>query len=189
MGAVVIILVAFVVFGIGWARIGANPAVPQHDAAMQGVAPDEPEAMPASGEPVASGPSLQEIASVHNGFQRNAALYAYLADRDAEELAGLIREVQRLPPVLHRSDISRVLYLRLASIDPQAALGSVLAGSARPSWLRVGFRHMGQFGSRIRGFPRQGTQPSSQGNRGESDSRVGPLARAAGSHCDDLGYD
>ena len=96
MGAAAFI-VAFVVFGIGWARIGANPAVPPHDSAMQAVAPDELETIAASGEPVVLGRSLHEIASLYNSFQRNAALYGYLVDTGAEELAGLIAEVQRPP--------------------------------------------------------------------------------------------
>ncbi|MDE0193201.1 MAG: hypothetical protein OXQ90_17750 [Gammaproteobacteria bacterium] len=65
--------------------------------------------------------TLAGVASVADGFDRNAALYQFLAKADRGRIERLLAEVVGLPATPHRDDVARVLYIRFASVDPAAA--------------------------------------------------------------------
>ena len=88
--------------------------------------------------------TFAEIASIEDAFTRNAALYAFIRDAPRARLEEWLGEVETLPASLHRSDVARVLYIRFAVLDPQAALRHALRGTTRASWLAAIFRTWGQ---------------------------------------------
>jgi len=65
--------------------------------------------------------TLAGIAGVADGFDRNAALYQFLAKADRGRIERLLGEVADLPAAPHRDDVARVLYIRFASVDPATA--------------------------------------------------------------------
>ena len=84
--------------------------------------------------------SFASIAALPSDFERNNALYGLLADADATHVERLLAEAENLPPADHRYDISRVLYIRFAAIDPAAAVDHVVAANYHPSWVAAVFR-------------------------------------------------
>ena len=84
--------------------------------------------------------SLADIASVADDFQRNAALYDFIADAGAARIEELLGEVQALPSTPHRHDIARILYIRFAALEPAAAADHVTQADHRPSWVEAVYR-------------------------------------------------
>ncbi|MDE0190746.1 MAG: hypothetical protein OXQ90_05265 [Gammaproteobacteria bacterium] len=84
--------------------------------------------------------SLTGVFALADDWERNAALYALLSGTDRAQVETLIAAARALePPVPHRYDIVRVLYMRYASLSPEAAVDHVLASDAKPSWIGVVF--------------------------------------------------
>lgn len=84
--------------------------------------------------------NLADIAGIANGFDRNAALYEFVADADRRRVEELLAEVSALPATRHRDDIARVLYIRFAALDPPAATAHALRTLAKPYVLTAVFR-------------------------------------------------
>lgn len=84
--------------------------------------------------------TLVEIAAIANGFDRNGALYALIADADRERIERWLADVEDLPETPYRGDISRVLYVRFASLDPAAAVDHALQTRANPAGVSAVFR-------------------------------------------------
>lgn len=98
-------------------------------------------------EPAGSSPqkpakvlAIAEIAELVSDFDRNKALYAHIADMDFTRLLELLDEADALSESSHRYDIVRVVYLRMAALDPQVTVDHVLGRSYRNSWLSSVFR-------------------------------------------------
>ena len=85
-------------------------------------------------------PSLADIAANGDDFERNTALYDLLAATSAADVERLLAEVEDLTPAPHRHDIARVLYIRFAVTDPEAAVDHLMARTYRSSWVRAVFR-------------------------------------------------
>ena len=84
--------------------------------------------------------SLTGVFALADDWERNAALYALLARADRARVETLIAAAKALePPVPHRYDIVRVLYMRYASLSPEEAVDHVLASDAKPSWIGAVF--------------------------------------------------
>ena len=88
--------------------------------------------------------TLADIASIEDDFSRNASLYALIGDATRRRIEEWLAEVEALPVRRHRSDIARVLYIRFAVLDPEAALQHALRGATKASWLAAIFRTWGQ---------------------------------------------
>ena len=88
--------------------------------------------------------TLADIARIADDFSRNAALYVLIGNATRTRVEGWLAEVDRLPATPHRSDLSRVLYIRFAVLDPEAALDHALRGKTKASWLAAIFRTWGQ---------------------------------------------
>ena len=88
--------------------------------------------------------TLADIASIEDDFSRNASLYALIGDATRMHIEEWLAEVDTLPARRHRSDIARVLYIRFAVLDPEAALQHALRGATKASWLAAIFRTWGQ---------------------------------------------
>ena len=88
--------------------------------------------------------TLADIASIEDDFSRNASLYALIGDATRMRIEEWLAEVDTLPARRHRSDIARVLYIRFAVLDPEAALQHALRGATKASWLAAIFRTWGQ---------------------------------------------
>ena len=84
--------------------------------------------------------AFARIAAMPDDFDRNARLYELLAAAGAAHVKRLLAEAGTLPPVPHRYDVSRVLYVRFAAIDPAAAVDHVVAASYHSSWVAAVFR-------------------------------------------------
>lgn len=88
--------------------------------------------------------TLADIALIEDDFSRNAALYALIEDATRARVEEWLVEVDTLPASLHRSDLARVLYIRLTVLDPEAALQHALQGATKASWVAAIFRTWGQ---------------------------------------------
>ena len=88
--------------------------------------------------------TLADIALIEDDFSRNAALYALIGDAPQARVEEWLAEVDTLPATRHRPDLARVLYIRFAVLDPEAALQHALRGPTRASWLVAIFRTWGQ---------------------------------------------
>ena len=84
--------------------------------------------------------SLLEIADGVNGFDRNSALYEFIADVDQGHVERLLTKVADLSASPRRDDISRVLYIRYAFLDPQTATDHALRSRAKPADVAAVFR-------------------------------------------------
>lgn len=111
------------------------------DATVQ-VAESAPTPNPPSAQPRArpATTTLASIAATVDDFERNKALYGFISALDQPAVERLIAETRDLPSSPHRNDIARVLYIRLASIAPEAAADHVLGSFYQPSWLAAVFR-------------------------------------------------
>ena len=132
-------VVVGIAFGFLAAWIAYNPT-PRPDSAtpITNAAPAEP-ARSSPREP-AKTLALAEIAGIVSDFDRNKALYAHMADLDFARLLELLDQAGALPESSHRYDVVRVIYLRMATLDPEATVDHVLGGSYRTSWLSTVFR-------------------------------------------------
>ncbi len=132
-------IVAGTVIGFTAAWTAYSP-VPQPDPAapITHAAPVEPARSPPP-QP-AKTLTLPETARLVSDFDRNQALYAHIADMDFSRLLELLDEADALPESAHRYDIVRVVYLRMATLDPQATVDHVLGRGYRTSWLNTVFR-------------------------------------------------
>lgn len=88
--------------------------------------------------------TLAEIAEITDDFSRNAAVYRLAKGATQERIERWLAEVATLPPTPHRYDIARVLYIRYAVLDPQAAVDHALRNAAKPVWLAAIFRTWAQ---------------------------------------------
>lgn len=84
--------------------------------------------------------TLAGIASVADGFDRNAALYRFLVKADRGRIERLLAEVADMPAAPHRDDVARVLYIRFASVDPAAAADHAVRTLANPEAVSAVFR-------------------------------------------------
>ena len=87
-----------------------------------------------------AGTALPQIAEVVNAFERNAALYQFVADSDRGRIEALLAEAAGLAETPYRDDIARVLYIRYASLDPAAAVAHALRHRTGPDVLTAVFR-------------------------------------------------
>ena len=88
--------------------------------------------------------TLAGIAAIRKDFARNAALYRLADGATREQVEAWLAELETLPSTPHRYDIARVLYIRFAVIDPEAALDHALQGATKPVWLEAIFRTWAQ---------------------------------------------
>ena len=88
--------------------------------------------------------TLAEIAEISDDFSRNAAMYSLAEGATREQVEDWLAEVEALPPSPHRYDLARVLYIRFAAIDPEAALDHAFQGATKPVWLEAIFRTWAQ---------------------------------------------
>lgn len=105
-----------------------------------------PEPTAVRSEPMAEA-TLAGIAAIREDFSRNAALYRLADDATPEQVQAWLAELETLPSTPHRYDIARVLYIRFAVLDPEAALDHALQGTTKPVWLEAIFRTWGEFDS------------------------------------------
>lgn len=87
-----------------------------------------------------AGTTLVQIAEVANAFERNAALYGFVTDADRGQIEALLAEVGNLPETPQRDDVARVLYIRYASLAPDAAAAHALRHRTGPDVLTAVFR-------------------------------------------------
>jgi len=87
---------------------------------------------------------LAGIASITDDFSRNSALYALIGDAPRTRLEEWLAQLDALPATAHRYDLGRVLYIRFAVLDPEAALRHALRGATKAAWLAAIFRTWGQ---------------------------------------------
>ena len=88
----------------------------------------------------ASGMALAEVGRGANGFDRNAALYAFVADADPSRMEELLAEASQLGDTPHGRESLRVLYIRYASLDPTAAASHAVRSRAESRILAAVFR-------------------------------------------------
>ncbi|MDE0192639.1 MAG: hypothetical protein OXQ90_14910 [Gammaproteobacteria bacterium] len=136
---IAVAVVVGIVIGFATARIADRPtAQVDSETPIASAAPVEP-ARFAPPEP-AMVLTLAEIAGLVNDFDRNEALYAHIADMEFARLLELLGEADALSESSHRYDVVRVIYLRMATLDPEATVDHVLGRSYRTSWLNTVFR-------------------------------------------------
>ena len=87
-----------------------------------------------------AGTTLVQISEVANAFERNAALYEFVADADRGRIEALLAEVASLPETPQRDDVARVLYIRYASLAPDAAAAHALRHRTGSDVLTAVFR-------------------------------------------------
>ncbi|MDE0190747.1 MAG: hypothetical protein OXQ90_05270 [Gammaproteobacteria bacterium] len=84
--------------------------------------------------------ALIDAAGEADRFEREAALYRFLAEVDQAAVLAFLDAVGALPEPSFRAAVSGPLYVRLAHFDAEAAVERVLAGSGGPSDLVVVIR-------------------------------------------------
>ena len=127
-----------IVVGFTTAWVVYDPGQPDSATTITNAAPVEP----ARSSPEDSGKTLMltEIAALVSDFDRNKALYAHIADMEFARLLELLDEADALSESSHRYDVVRVIYLRMATLDPEATVDHMLGRSYRTSWLSTVFR-------------------------------------------------
>ena len=126
-----------IAIGFTTAWIACNPTAPSDSAtSTTSDAPVEP----ARTSPRDPGKSLAEIAALVSDFDRNKALYTRIADMDFARLVDLIDEAGALAESSHRYDVVRVIYLRMATLNPEASVDHLLDRGYRTSWLSTVYR-------------------------------------------------
>ena len=83
--------------------------------------------------------TLAEIAEITDDFSRNAAMYRLASGATGQQVEEWLDEVETLPRSPHRYDVARVLYMRFAALDPEAALEHAFEGATKPVWLEAIF--------------------------------------------------
>ena len=84
--------------------------------------------------------TLASLSPNADDFERNASLYAMVANASEADLRRLLGTLERQPSTPHRYDIARVLYLGFVDLDPANAADHALARAAKPSWVDAVFR-------------------------------------------------
>ena len=123
-----------------WRMKGRVMAVAALVAVQSTAWPAEPtslDANPVSGE-LAQSVTLADIAAIPDGFERNREMYRFLAAADRGLIERLLDRIGDLPP--DGRDVARVAYLRLAALDPEAAVARALSGDVEPSVVATVFR-------------------------------------------------
>ena len=123
-----------------WRMKGRVMAVAALVAVQSTAWPAEPtslDANPVSGE-LAQSLTLADIAAIPDGFERNREMYRFLAAADRGLIERLLDRIGDLPP--DGRDVARVAYLRLAALDPEAAVARALSGDVEPSVVATVFR-------------------------------------------------
>ncbi|MXY55464.1 MAG: hypothetical protein F4029_15175 [Gammaproteobacteria bacterium] len=87
-----------------------------------------------------TGSALAPIMAIGNRFERNAALYRFVAEADRQRIEALLAGLAAEPRVPQRDDAARILYVRFASLDPGAAVEHALRSQAKPLVLEAVFR-------------------------------------------------
>lgn len=105
-----------------------------------GNAPDSRSSTTRSAKADGADRTIAQIAEGVNAFERNAALYEFVADSDRGRVEALLAEVAGLPQTPHRDDIARVLYIRYASLDPAGAATHAWRHRTAPDVLSAVFR-------------------------------------------------
>ena len=139
IGPIAVGVAAGVLIGFTTAWIAYNPAA-QPDSETATANAERVEPAKSSPHPPAETPTLTEIAGLVSDFDRNKALYTHIADADFGHLLELLDEADALPESPHRYDVARVIYIRMATLDPAATVDHILGGNYRTSWLDTVFR-------------------------------------------------
>ena len=84
--------------------------------------------------------ALAEFMAIPNRFERNAALYRFVADADRQRIEALLAVLAAESGTPQRDDVARVLYIRFASLEPRAAVAHALRNHAKPQVLEAVFR-------------------------------------------------
>ncbi|MXY55043.1 MAG: hypothetical protein F4029_03705 [Gammaproteobacteria bacterium] len=106
---------------------------------------ERPVGEPLAGQtPLPAKATLAGIAGIADDFSRNAAIYRLADGASRKQIEDWLAEAETLPPSLYRYDIARVLYIRFAVLDPEAALDHALWGATKPVWLEAIFRTWAQ---------------------------------------------
>ena len=109
-------------------------------------APERPPPEPtAVGSMPPAAATLAGIAAIREDFTRNAALYRLVDGATRAQVEAWLAELETVPPTPHRYDIARVLYIRFAVLDAEAAVDHALLGATKPVWLEAIFRAWGEF--------------------------------------------
>ena len=84
--------------------------------------------------------ALAEFMAIPNRFERNAALYRFVADADRRGVEALLAALVGESGTPQRDDVARVLYIRFASLEPGAAVAHALRNHAKSQVLEAVFR-------------------------------------------------
>ena len=84
--------------------------------------------------------ALADSMVIPNRFERNAALYRFVADADRQRIEALLTALAAEPRAPQRDDVARVLYVRFTSLEPDAAVAHALSNYAKPQVLEAVFR-------------------------------------------------
>ena len=137
-----VLIAAGAVLVVAWFAVGPDVPRPVNEGSTGTIPVPSEVAPPPVLEPGTA--TLADIARIEDDFSRNAALYALIGDAPRTRVEEWLAEVDRLPATPHRSDLSRVLYIRFTVLDPDAALEHALQGKTKASWLAAIFRTWGQ---------------------------------------------
>ena len=105
---------------------------------------ERPTGEPATAQVPSAEATLGVVAKISVDFSRNAALYRLTKGANAAKVESWLAELETLPATPYRYDVARVLYIRLAVLDPEAALDHALRGATKPAWLEAIFRTWAQ---------------------------------------------
>ncbi|MYA15807.1 MAG: hypothetical protein F4Z28_03070 [Gammaproteobacteria bacterium] len=83
---------------------------------------------------------MAEIGRIAIDSRRNDSLYELVAHVGVARVKELLDEVDALDRAPHRPDLARIIYIRFAAVDPEAAVDDVIARAYRTSWLTAVFR-------------------------------------------------
>ena len=84
--------------------------------------------------------ALAEVMAIPNRFERNAALYRFVADADRQRIEALLAVLAAESGTPQADDVARVFYVRFASLEPGAAVAHALQHHAKPQVLEAVFR-------------------------------------------------
>ena len=84
--------------------------------------------------------ALAEFMAIPNRFERNAALYRFVADAERQRIEALLAVLAAESGTPEKDDVARVLYVRFASIEPGAAVAHALRNHPKPQVLEAVFR-------------------------------------------------
>ena len=84
--------------------------------------------------------ALAEIIAIPNRFDRDAALYRFVADADRQRIEALLAALAAEPGAPPKDDVARVLYVRFVSIEPGPAVAHALRNYPKPQILETVFR-------------------------------------------------